>query len=144
MHLLESSTRLRCFGMTSRERYSPDKPRILLKCNSYEWCKKVVQFWSTIIGNIQWRSLLPNESQPVQRFMKCFTVSYTMKADNECSIKNMKKYVSIQLIFNVRVGPALFNLNVRGFWCQPLPVIFSCTKTVHCHCQSMRLDVANW
>ena len=66
-----TSTWLRCCGITSREKFTPDIPRILLNWNSFgkrngpKFLLTVVQVWSTTTENIWLRLLLPNEGQPV-------------------------------------------------------------------------------
>jgi hypothetical protein len=63
-----TSTRLRCCGMTSREQFTPDIPRVLLtfvKRNGPKFLLTVVQVWYTTTENVWLRLLLSKEGQPV-------------------------------------------------------------------------------
>lgn len=62
---------LKCCGMTSRERFTPDILRILLnwnilvKRNGPKFLLTVVQLWSATTENVWLSLLLPKEDQPV-------------------------------------------------------------------------------
>ena len=66
-----TSTRLRCCGLTSREQFIPEIPRILLNWNSFinrngpKSLLTVVQVWSATTENVWLRLLLPKEGQAV-------------------------------------------------------------------------------
>ena len=93
-----TSTRLRCCGMTSRERFKPDIPRILLNWNSF--VKRngpkfltIVQGWYATTGNVWLRLLLPKEGQPVIKSKDLHTFSILhCECFHVVFNKNMKTY----------------------------------------------------
>lgn len=78
-----------CFGMSSRERFTPNSPRLLPKLNCYKakLFLTVVQVCSAIMWNFWWRLLLPSFNLILNpRVFSCCTVNvYTV-----CSIKTEK------------------------------------------------------
>ena len=100
-----TSTQLRCCGMTSREQFTPDIPRILLNWNSFvkrngpKFLLTVVQVWSTTTENIWLRLLLPKEGQPVIKSKGSHTFP-TLHCECLHSVfnKDMKTIVCVLLV----------------------------------------------